>query len=134
MTEDNIRSAFDTPLWIPDTERVARSNLTRFIRLVNEQNHCSIASSRELHAWSIHNRAAFWSAIWDFCGIKGVKGEIFVLDGEDMPGAKFFPEATLNFAENLLRRHDDRLAIVFRGEDKVAGQMVAEAEVGAMVA
>src|SRR5260221_2997547 len=132
MTEQNAHSAFDTPLWVPDAKRVAGSNLVQFIGFVNERHRLSVSTSRQLHAWSIQNLAAFWSAIWDFCGIKGTKGDSIVLDAEHMPGARFFPQASLNFAENLLRRHDDSLAMVFRGEDKVEKRLTW-AELGELV-
>ncbi|TIP21186.1 MAG: acetoacetate--CoA ligase, partial [Mesorhizobium sp.] len=61
----------------------------------------------------------FWDLVWDFCGLVGDKGERALVDGEKMPGAAFFPDAKLNFAENLLKKNGGSLAIVFRGEDKV---------------
>ncbi|HEV7285652.1 MAG TPA: AMP-binding protein, partial [Kaistia sp.] len=72
-----------------------------------------------LHQWSIDDRAAFWDLVWDFCGIVGEKGERLLVDGDRMPGAQFFPDATLNFAENLLRKSGDSDALVFWGEDRV---------------
>jgi acetoacetyl-CoA synthetase len=69
-----------------------------------------------LHAWSVSDPAAFWDLLWDFCGVVGDKGGRRLVDGDKMPGARFFPEATLNFAENLLARNDESDAIVFRGE------------------
>ena len=61
---------------------------------------------------------AFWNLVWDFCGIVGEKGAR-LMDGGAMPGAKFFPDARLNFAENLLAHPGKGDALVFRGEDKV---------------
>jgi len=69
-----------------------------------------------LHRWSVTERGAFWSAVWDFCGVIGDKGERLVADAELMPGARFLPDAKLNFAENLLRREGPADAIVFRDE------------------
>ena len=77
------------------------------------------SSYAELHAWSIADRAAFWDLVWDFCGVIGQKGDRVLVDGDKMPGAAFFPDAKLNFAENLLRGSGRGEAIVFRGEDKV---------------
>ncbi len=85
-----------------------------------EATHASHGSAPDdywgLHRWSITERGAFWSAVWDFCGVIGDKGERLVADGELMPGARFLPDATLNFAENLLRRDGPGDAIVFRDE------------------
>ncbi|MBV9220426.1 MAG: acetoacetate--CoA ligase [Methylobacteriaceae bacterium] len=112
-------NALDSPLWRPSPERIAASDLMRFIGFVNEREGLSLRTSRELHAWSIVRPGLFWSAVWDFCGIRGEKGRNLLTEGERMPGARFFPDARLNFAENLLSRSDARTAIVFRGEDKV---------------
>ncbi|GIL02290.1 MAG: acetoacetyl-coenzyme A synthetase [Alphaproteobacteria bacterium] len=72
-----------------------------------------------LHAYSTAEIGAFWSAIWDYCGIIGEKGAVAAAELDRMPGARFFPQARLNFAENLLKHSGADTAIVFRGEDKV---------------
>ena len=105
------------PLWRPSAARVAALPLTRFAAEAARRAGRPLADYRALHAWSIADRAAFWDLVWDFSGVIGDKGARTVEDGERMPGARFFPDATLNFAENLLRRNDDGEAIVFRGED-----------------
>jgi acetoacetyl-CoA synthetase len=73
----------------------------------------------ELHAWSIERSEDFWNLVWDFCKVEGEKGRRTLVDGNRMPGAQWFPEGRLNFAQNLLRSRDDSDAIVFWGEDKV---------------
>ncbi|MGD9601349.1 MAG: acetoacetate--CoA ligase [Gammaproteobacteria bacterium] len=104
-------------LWRPDAARVASTNLTRFIGYVNARHALRIAEYRELHAWSVADAPAFWTAVWDFCGIRAqTRGERVVADPARMPGARWFPEARLNFAENLLRRRDDSTALRFRDE------------------
>ena len=107
-------------LWQPSRERVANANITRFAALVHERHGVDACDFRALHRWSIEDRPAFWSAIWDYGEVVGDRGDGPVLvDGDRMPGAKWFPGARLNFAENLLRRRDDTPAILFRGEDRV---------------
>ena len=107
-------------LWQPSPERVADANLTGFAALVRERHGLNAADYAALHRWSVENRAAFWSAVWEFGEVIGDRGDGPVLvDGDRMPGAKWFPGARLNFAENLLRRRDDAPAILFRGEDRV---------------
>jgi len=101
-----------TPLWTPGPERVAGSNLTAFMAWVRDTQHREFTTYEALHQWSITERGEFWSAVWDYCGVIGTKGVTPVADGHLMPGARFFPEARLNFAENLLRLPDDRLALV----------------------
>ena len=107
-------------LWQPSPERIAGANLTRFAALVRERHGASTGDYAALHRWSIENRAAFWAAVWEYGAVIGEWGDGPVLvDGDRMPGAKWFPGARLNFAENLLRRRDDAPGIVFRGEDRV---------------
>ncbi len=73
-----------------------------------------------IHQWSVENIPEFWAEIWDFCGIKHSQTyEQVVDDPKKMPGAKWFKGARLNFAENLLSRNDDHLAMIFWGEDTV---------------
>nr|PZN42160.1 MAG: acetoacetate--CoA ligase [Pseudomonadota bacterium] len=104
------------PLWTPSPERVAETALRRFMDFLGERVGRRFADYADIHAFSIAEREAFWSALWDFCGVIGEKGERVLVD-DRMPGARFFPDARLNFAENLLRRNGASEAMVFRGED-----------------
>ena len=107
-------------LWRPSPERIAGANLTRFAALVRERHGVDAGDYATLHRWSIEHRAAFWSMVWEYGEVIGERGDGPVLvDGDRMPGAKWFPDARLNFAENLLRRRDDATAVLFRGEDRV---------------
>src|SRR5438128_8954035 len=103
------------PLWTPPPDRIAQANLTRFGKG---------RPYAELYEWSVTEPLAFWDAMWDFGGIIGTKGSRIAVDMDRMPGARFFPDATLNFAENVLR-HDpstalgagrDGPAIIFKSE------------------
>ncbi|PWK65300.1 acetoacetate--CoA ligase [Aminobacter sp. AP02] len=109
----------ETPLWVPSAEQIAEAPLTAFMTEASERAGQEFSSYGDLHAWSIEDREAFWDLVWDFCGVTGDKGGRVLVDGDKMPGASFFADATLNFAENLLRRSGNAEAIVFRGEDKV---------------
>ncbi len=109
----------DTPLWSPSQEKVAQSNLTAFAAKAERIAGRPLSDYAGLHRWSIEERGAFWSLVWDEFGVIGEKGGRDLVDGDRMPGARFFPDATLNFAENLLRKTGPDDAIVFRGEDKV---------------
>ena len=107
-------------LWQPSGERVANASLTAFAALVRERHGLNAGDYAALHRWSVEDRAAFWSTVWEYGAVIGDRGDGPVLvDGDRMPGAKWFPDARLNFAENLLRRRDDAPAILFRGEDRV---------------
>ncbi|WP_321499396.1 acetoacetate--CoA ligase [Breoghania sp.] len=107
------------PLWAPSRARVEASAIHKFIGFVMDRGAPALADYDALHAWSVAEPGAFWDAIWDFCGVVGEKGERLIENGDAMPGAVFFPDARLNFAENLLRRTGSEDALVFRGEDKV---------------
>src|SRR5882724_8975812 len=111
-------------LWQPSKKRIAHSNISAFIKLVNKRWQAGVADSDALYDWSVGQPEQFWTSVWDFCGvIADSRGERVLVDGDKMPGAKWFPDARLNFAENLLRRRDDEAAMVFWGEDKVRRRM-----------
>ncbi|MFY9317190.1 MAG: acetoacetate--CoA ligase [Burkholderiales bacterium] len=102
-----------TPLWTPSPERAAQTSLARFAGRAGRKSY------EDLHRWSIEQPADFWNLAWDFCRVRGEKGARPLVDGDRMPGAKFFPDGRLNFAENLLRDPTGADAIVFWGEDRV---------------
>ncbi len=109
-----------TLLWQPSAERMQQANLTGFTALVNERWRAGVSDHVSLYDWSIRAPVEFWEAVWDFAGVIGDKGTPpYLIDAQRMPGARWFPQARLNFAENLLRRRDQEPAIVFWGEDKV---------------
>ncbi|HEX9451527.1 MAG TPA: acetoacetate--CoA ligase [Burkholderiales bacterium] len=111
-------------LWQPSKERIARSNISAFIKLVNKRWQAGVSDSDALYDWSVGQPEQFWTSVWDFCGvIADSRGERVLVDGDKMPGAQWFPDAALNFAENLLRRRDDETAMVFWGEEKVRRRM-----------
>ncbi|HVP15314.1 MAG TPA: acetoacetate--CoA ligase, partial [Terriglobales bacterium] len=104
-----VRSTrIEAPLWTPTAERVARARLTRFAARYRPG-----AEYTQLWRWSVEHPEEFWPAVWEFCGvIASRKSPVVLADGDKMPGARWFPEARLNFAENLLRHADDREALV----------------------
>ncbi|MGH8631426.1 MAG: AMP-binding protein, partial [Burkholderiales bacterium] len=101
------------PLWTPAPERVAQTRLARFMQRAGKRDYAG------LHRWSVEHGEEFWNLCWDFCGVIGSKGLRTLAHGDRMPGAQWFPEGRLNFAENLLRERDATLAIAFWGEDRV---------------
>jgi acetoacetyl-CoA synthetase len=108
------------PLWQPSPARIAGANLTAFMSQAKADWGIECGDYDTFYDWSIAEIEKFWLSFWDFCGvIAETRGERVLIDGDKMPGARFFPDAKLNFAENLLRRRDDSDALVFRGEDRV---------------
>ncbi len=111
-------------LWRPSAARRAGANITAFIDFVNRRHALKIAASPELYAWSIANVTDFWAAVWEFTGIRASRGyDAVIEDNTKFPGAKWFPGARLNFAENLLRYRDDGLAFIFRGETEQTARL-----------
>jgi acetoacetyl-CoA synthetase len=110
----------ESPLWQPDRSRVEQANLTAFVHAARERWHQRLADFAALHRWSIEHPEQFWASVWDFGGVVAQRrGEPVVIDAHRMPGARWFPDARLNFAENLLRSRDDGEALVFWGEGRV---------------
>ena len=105
------------PIWRPNRQRVANSGMRAFMREASEASGRDLTDYAALHRWSLEEPEAFWSRVWSFCEVVGERGgERILLDADRMPGARWFPSARLNFAENLLRRRDEAAAIVFRNE------------------
>ena len=107
-------------LWRPDRARIESANMTRFVAAVNERWGAELADSGDLYRFSIDRMEEFWLSVREeFDLLAETWGERVLVDPHKMPGARWFPDAKLNFAENLLRRRDDSDAIVFWGEDRV---------------
>ena len=121
----------DKPLWTPSSARIEGTNLARFADFVKDRwgvDHGRDYAS--LWQWSIDEVEKFWLSVWDLCGVKAeTRGERVLVDGDKMPGARFFPDARLNFAENLLRRRDDGVAMRSSGaKTRCAGKVMTFAE------
>jgi len=106
-----------SPIWAPTEQAIEHAQVTQFARHVVRKYRLELNTYPDFYQWTIDNPAEFWSEVWDWCGvIASKKGSTVLLDGDRMPGAKWFPEARLNFAENLLRRGDQGDAFVFWDE------------------
>ncbi|HIF25748.1 MAG TPA: acetoacetate--CoA ligase [Micavibrio sp.] len=106
----------EQPLWTPTQEFISQTNMAAFMDFVKNKTGQSFDDYNSLWNWSVDNTETFWDMIWDFCGVIGDKGDTILADADKMPGAKFYPNGRVNFAENLLRRRDDAPAIIFRTE------------------
>lgn len=105
------------PLWSPSQEQIEKSQMYQFMQQINQTHDQQLDSYSSFHSWSVNHPETFWNTIWDQCGVIGDKGPgPYLVDANKMPGAKWFPEAKLNFAENLLKYRDDRTALIFRNE------------------
>jgi acetoacetyl-CoA synthetase len=115
-------SAAMQPLWSPSPERIEAAPITAFARRVAAAHGVDVGDYGHLWQWSIDHKWDFWRAVWDDAAVLGEPGKRVLEDADRMPGARWFPDARLNFARNLLerRRADDTGdAMVFWGEDRV---------------
>ena len=110
--------ATEAPLWTPSAQFARMTPLGEFIAACESRLGRPFDDYDAFYAWSIEDRGSFWSAVWDDCGVLGDKGSVDLVDDSHMLEARFFPEARLNFAENLLWRRGPADALIFRGEDK----------------
>ena len=102
------------PLWRPSEATIRASNLTRFAE------HLGFAPPDydRLHRFSVRHRDHFWDAVWRELGVVGDRGDgPALVDGDRFPDSRWFPDARLNYAENLLRFADDAVAIIAVLED-----------------
>jgi acetoacetyl-CoA synthetase len=123
------------PLWIPSAKRIEQATITDFTRRLATDPGVRLADYAALWRWSVEHKESFWRALWDYAGVIGEPGSRVLVDADKMPGARWFPDARLNFARNLLERRpsdDTADALVFWGEDKVR-RKVSHAELHAEV-
>jgi acetoacetyl-CoA synthetase len=107
-------------LWQPTEAQIRATNMYRFMEVVNERFNTSFDNYNDLHQWSVEHLADFWATVWDFVQIQAsTPFEQVIDDPGRMPGAQWFQGAELNFAQNLLRYRDDRIALILRNEDRV---------------
>ena len=105
-------------LWRPSSKIKEESNLNQFIKnFVDEFKNQSDVKYEELWKWSIEKPEKFWDSIWDYSNVLGEKGDILLQDKDKMPGARFFPNAKLNYTENVLKNKNEPLAIISERED-----------------
>ena len=121
---DPANAASAKPMWQPSADDVAASNVTAFCRRAEAGWGVSLPDWEALRAWSVSEPEKFFQTMWDFGGvIAEAMGDRVLIDPDKMPGARWFPDARLNFAENLLRRRDAAPALIFQGEDGVRREM-----------
>ncbi len=111
-------------LWKPNSEKIKKTSINKFIQHINSIYKIKIENFTSLHKWSVENRSDFWNEIWDFYKIIGDKGNKPYLDPENnLPGTKFFPRGKLNYAENMLKKNNNDPAIIFWSEDKIKNRI-----------
>lgn len=110
----------NTPLWTPSQNQIDGANITAFRKQVERNWDTDLPDTAALWSFSVTELDKFWTSVWDYTGLVAeTRGTRVLEDGHKMPGAKWFPDARLSFAENCLRRRDDGEAMVFIGEQEV---------------
>jgi len=106
-------------LWQPSDERIRNTNMHHFIQYVNTRQGKNFNSYEDLYEWSFEESPVFWATLWDYAEVIHSRSYDQVVDDlKKMPGARWFEGARLNFAENLLRYRDNRIALSFKGETR----------------
>jgi acetoacetyl-CoA synthetase len=106
-------------LWTPSPERIERANVTAFCRWLEGERGLSFGNYMDLWRWSVGDLESFWGALWDYFGVQASSPYTRVLGRRAMPGAEWFPDARLNYAQNLLRRErEGGIALLHASESR----------------
>ena len=103
-------------LWEPPAELRARAKVTGYMEWLARERGLRFGSYDELWRWSVTQLDPFWQSLWEYFGVLGERGAGPVREGSGMPGVRWFPRASLNWARNALRRRDGHPALVSRSE------------------
>jgi acetoacetyl-CoA synthetase len=113
-----------SPLWTPSAELIERSRLTEFMAWLKAERGLEFGGYDELWQWSVDDLDAFWGAIWDFFGVQADGDRATVLASREMPGARWFPDVSLNYAEHAFAGKDDgETAILHSSELRDLGEL-----------
>ena len=123
-----------TPLWRPSAERCAAARLIEFTERLSTRGFGPFTDYAELHRWSIESKDEFWHAVLEYGEIAHSGDATRVRVGDDLPGAEWFPDVELNYAENLLRAPDESLAIIFEAERDEFRREISFGELRGLVA
>ena len=104
-------------LWQPSEQLIKDARVSSFMAVISNKYNLDLVDYPSLYDWSVKNMETFWSELWDFCGVIGTKGKRALVNGDDMERAIWFPDATLNYAENLLVENDVGPAIISKLEN-----------------
>jgi acetoacetyl-CoA synthetase len=107
-------------LWTPPADLRESTEIGRFMNWVRDQRGLDFGSYDDLWRWSVSDLEGFWGAIWGFYGVRAHTPYERVLGASTMPGAQWFPGATLNYAEHMVGREEDgdRVAVVAQSQTR----------------
>lgn len=115
---DTVGVSSPALLWNPPVDIRDRSRMGRFIAWLAEHGHPGLDDYDDLWSWSVDDLNGFWSAIWEFFDVVAHTEPATALADDTMPGARWFPGATLNYAEHALRRRGDEPAVIARSQTR----------------
>jgi acetoacetyl-CoA synthetase len=119
-----VNGAAGELLWEPSAERVERSRLHEFTAWLERERGLRFDGYHQLWQWSVDDLDGFWSAIWEFFEVQADGKSAPVLGSRQMPGAEWFPNASLNYAEHVFRgKNDDEVAILHASELRELGEL-----------
>ncbi|WP_027409111.1 acetoacetate--CoA ligase [Anoxybacillus tepidamans] len=106
-----------TVLWTPTEEQIQQSTVQRYMNWLKEKKGLDFKTHRQLWSWSVERLEEFWETVWEYCDVQSSTPYACVLEKRNMPGAKWFPGAHLNYAEHVFRNaQEEKPALLFRSE------------------
>ncbi|HEX3735894.1 MAG TPA: acetoacetate--CoA ligase [Solirubrobacterales bacterium] len=105
------------PLWEPSAELVERSRLSEYMRWLQAERGLAFEGYEALWGWSVDDLDAFWASIWDFFDVQADGDPLPVLASRQMPGASWFPNASLNYAEHVFAGKDDAATAILHASE-----------------
>lgn len=107
-------------LWEPSEERKTTAKINSYIKWLGEHKNMHFQDYHALWDWSVHEIEAFWASIWDYFDLQAEEGYQTILSSHHMPGAKWFPEATVNYTEHIFRNRatSNQPAIIHTSESR----------------
>ena len=108
----------NSQIWKIKDKKLNNTNLFLYSEFIKKKYKIEIENDfNKVWKWSVENPRYFWKSIWDFTGVKGKLGKVFLKDSETFFKNKFFPDAKLNYAENILKKNNSDPAIIFKSEN-----------------
>ena len=108
----------ETYLWKINKEKLNKTNLALYSDFIKKNYKINSGNDfNKIWKWSVENPKIFWKSIWDFTKVKGDLGNILLKESDIFYNNKFFPDARLNYAKNLLKKNNEKKSIIFKSEN-----------------
>jgi acetoacetyl-CoA synthetase len=105
-------------LWKIKEEKISNTNLAHYCNFLQERYKIKISNNyNKIWKWSVDNKEIFWKSIWDFTNVKGNLGKVLLEKSDIFFKNKFFPDTKLNYTQNLLKKNNSDVAIIFKSEN-----------------